>query len=202
MRGRLETKRMVDMRRNPQRMSLVHLGPIPAGLLGLRRDELPRPDKCAPCHRALEDVDLLANVRRGHRVPVRLYRHEAIEGDAPAPLVGRTGASQGYRRRGSGTGGRRQHGAGALCCPRVPTITPRLRVTSRWLRPRISFWRKRSRVCRMDRRSVAIRPSPGADASSDYPASRSVGRVPLYGGSAALITLPDLGDLDHPLGSS
>ena len=51
--------------------------------------------------------------------------------------------------------------------PTAPLLIPRLRATSRWLRPRLHFCRRISRVWRMDSRSVAIPPLSGADDPAD-----------------------------------
>lgn len=52
-----------------------------------------------------------------------------------------------------------------------PETDARLAATYRWLQARTHFWRRISRILRMDSRSVPIPLLPGAGGALDHPAS-------------------------------
>src|SRR5215472_8956460 len=65
----------------------------------------------------------------------------------------------------------------------------RLWATSRWGRPRTHFWRRISRICRMDSRSVAIAP-PFGSGGVDYPCVARPDPLPDAGASGPTPSRP------------
>src|SRR5207245_10635295 len=81
----------------------------------------------------------------------------------------------------------------------VPSPTLRLLATARWLSPKAHFWRRISRICRMDSRSAATAPlsAAGADGLLDHPVSPAQAPAPFVQGQSRLFTITDL-RVHHP----
>lgn len=73
-----------------------------------------------------------------------------------------------------------------------PSPTPRLRATARGLSPRAHFWRRISRICRMDSRSAAIAPlsAAGADGPAGPSKVACSGARPPFGSRVACSRSP------------